>query len=128
MNLSDVTSRAESWTPDEIVAWAIAEFQAILRHLSEQTANVANRGRILVMLRTGRNVSRRAAVDSHAEFIAPQTTRTDTGPAKNAAVDLPVILLLRQEGTAAGWSDAPFWWPLIVTPENMRPTLFAHAK
>jgi hypothetical protein len=108
--------------------WAIAEFQAILRHLSEQTANIANRGRVLVMLRTGRNVSRRAAADSHAEFIAPQTTRTDTGPAKNAAVDLPVILLLRQEGTAAGWSDAPFWWPLIVTPENMRPTLFAHSK
>ena len=26
MNLSDVTSRAESWTPDEIVAWSIAEF------------------------------------------------------------------------------------------------------
>jgi hypothetical protein len=44
-------------------------------------------------------------------------------------VDLPLLLLIRQEGAAnRGWSDAPFWWPVIVTPERMRPTLFAHDR
>jgi hypothetical protein len=82
------------------------------------------------MLRTGRNVSRRTTADTaHAEFNEPDTTRTDGAPARAAAIDLPVLLLIRQEGAAAqGWSDAPFWWPVIVTPLNMRPTLFAHAK
>ena len=110
--------------------WDMKEYQAILRHLSENTQNQANRGRVLIMLRTGRNVSRRtSAPGAHAEFNEPDTTRTDVAPARAAAIDLPVLLLIRQEGDAAqGWSDAPFWWPVIVTPLNMRPTLFAHAK
>jgi hypothetical protein len=110
--------------------WDLKEYQAILRHLSENTQNQANRGRVLIMLRTGRNVSRRtSAAGAHAEFNEPDTTRSDVTPARAAAIDLPVLLLIRQEGAAAqGWSDAPFWWPVIVTPLNMRPTLFAHAK
>lgn len=109
--------------------WDLKEYQAILRHLSENTTNPANRGRVLVMLRTGRNVSRKPSAGAHAEFNEPDTTRTDIDPARLAAVDLPLLMLIRQEGEAArGWSDAPFWWPVLVTPGNMRPTLFAHAK
>jgi len=109
--------------------WNLKEYQAILRYLSESTANPANRGRVLIMLRTGRKVSRKPAEGSHADFNEPDTTRTDIAPARQAAVDLPLLLLIRQEGAAAhGWSDAPFWWPVIVTPERMRPTLFAHDK
>ena len=110
--------------------WNLQEYQAILRHLSQSTPNPANRGRVLIMLRTGRNVSRRtSAAGAHAEFNEPDTTRTDGAPARAAAIDLPVLLFIRQEGAAAQeWSDAPFWWPLIVTPANMRPTLFAHAR
>ncbi len=109
--------------------WNLKEYQAILRHLSENSSNPANRGRVLIMLRTGRNVSRKPSEDSHAEFNEPDTTRTDITPARQAAVDLPLLLLIRQEGAAnRGWSDAPFWWPVIVTPERMRPTLFAHDR
>ncbi|MFA6286980.1 MAG: Z1 domain-containing protein [Opitutaceae bacterium] len=109
--------------------WNLLEHQAILRHLSDSTANPANRGRVLLMLRTGRKVSRKPSEGAHAEFNEPDTTRTDGTPARAAATDLPLLMLIRQEGSAAqGWSDAPFWWPVIYTPENMRPTLFAHAK
>jgi len=109
--------------------WNLLEHQAILRHLSDSTANPANRGRVLLMLRTGRNVSRKPSEKGHADFNEPDTTRTDGTPARAAAIDLPLLMLIRQEGAAAqGWSDAPFWWPVIYTPENMRPTLFAHAK
>ncbi len=109
--------------------WNLQEHQAILRHLSNSTANTANRGRVLLMLRTGRHVSRKPSEGAHAEFNEPDTTRTDGNPARASATDLPLLLLIRQEGAAAqGWSDAPFWWPVIFTPMNMRPTLFAHAK
>ena len=109
--------------------WDLKEYQAILRHLSDNTANPANRGRVLLMLRTGRKVSRKPSEGSHAEFNEPDTTRTDGTPARAAAIDLPLLMLIRQDGAAVqGWSDAPFWWPVIYNPENMRPTLFAHAK
>jgi len=108
--------------------WHLQEHQAILRHLSENTANPANRGRVLLMLRTGRNVARKPGAGSNAEFNEPDSTRNDINPARTAAVDLPLLMLIRQEGVTDGWTGAPFWWPVIYTPENMRPTLFAHAK
>ncbi len=119
-----------NFAPGKEDTWDLKEYQAILRHLSENTGNRTNRGRVLVTLRTGRNVSRKTtAIGAHAEYNEPTTTRTDGVPARAAAIDLPVLLLIRQEGAVAqGWSDAPFWWPVIVTPENMRPTLFAHDK
>lgn len=118
-----------NFSPGYEDTWDLKEYQAILRHLSESTVNPANRGRVLIMLRTGRNVSRRTSAEgAHAEFNEPDTTRTDIVPARAAATDLPLLLLIRQEGTAQGWSDTPFWWPVIITPERMRPTLFAHAK
>lgn len=108
--------------------WNLREYQAILRYLCDKSPNQSNRDRVLLMVRTGRNVSRKPAKTSHAEFNPPDTTRTDLDPARQAAIDSPLLLLIRQEGTAEGWSDAPFWWPVIVTPERMRPTLFAHDK
>lgn len=108
--------------------WNVLEYQAILRHLSDSTANPANRGRVLLMLRTGRNVARKPGPGSNAEFNEPDSTRNDITPARNAAVDLPLLMLIRQEGVAEGWTGAPFWWPVIYMPENMRPTLFAKSK
>jgi hypothetical protein len=117
-----------SFAPGYEDTWDLTEYQAILRHLSESTANPANRGRVLLMLRTGRNVSRKPGAGSNAEFNEPDSTRNDITPARTAAVDLPLLMLIRQEGVAEGWMGAPFWWPVIYTPANMRPTLFAHAK
>jgi hypothetical protein len=108
--------------------WDLHEYQAILRHLSESTSRPANRGRVLLMLRTGRNVARKPGIGSNADYNEPDSTRNDITPARTAAVDLPLLMLIRQDGVAEGWTDAPFWWPVIYTPENMRPTLFAHAK
>jgi hypothetical protein len=108
--------------------WNLLEHQAILRHLSDATANPANRGQVLLMLRTGRNVSRKPGPGSNAEFNEPDSTRNDITPARAAATALPVLMLIRQEGLADGWTGAPFWWPVIYLPESMRPTLFAKSK
>ena len=36
----------------------------------------------------------------------------------------PVLMLLRQNGTAEGWKDAPFYWPVLINPAFQRPLLF----
>jgi hypothetical protein len=80
------------------------------------------------MIRTGRNVSRKPGPGSNAEFNEPDSTRNDIGPARTAATVLPLLMLIRQEGLADGWTGAPFWWPVIYLPEAMRPTLFAKSR
>ncbi len=126
--LAGIAPAFVSFAPGYEDTWNLTEYQAILRHLSESTANPANRGRVLLMLRTGRNVSRKPGPGSNAEYNEPDSTNNDITPARAAAVDLPLLMLIRQNGVSAGWTGAPFWWPVIYTPEKMRPTLFAHAK
>ncbi|HKV93108.1 MAG TPA: Z1 domain-containing protein [Candidatus Angelobacter sp.] len=106
--------------------WDPEEYKAILRHMSESSTNADVRGRVFVLVRTGRNLSRLVKRGSHAEFSdAPDTTRTEGSIARRFAQDIPVLMMIRENGTAEGWRDCPFWWPVIVPPANMRTTLFA---
>jgi len=37
----------------------------------------------------------------------------------NLAIDVPVLMLLRQNGNESdGWRGLPFWWPVVVTPKT----------
>jgi len=106
--------------------WSLDEYKAILRHLT----NEAKQQTVYLLVRTGRGLARTVASTSHAEFSdAPDTTRTDSSVARNAAVKLPVLTLIRQNGSQLqGWRDCAFWWPVITTPANTRTTLFAHDR
>jgi hypothetical protein len=128
--LERVDPTFEQFEPGYEDRWSLDEYRAILRHLSESSPNPHTRGRVFLLVRTGRNLSRTVSSGSHAEFSdAPDTTRTEGDVARRVATDLPVLMLIRQEGRAQqGWRDCPFWWPVVVTPENMRTTLFAHAR
>ncbi|MBC6111528.1 Z1 domain-containing protein [Pedobacter fastidiosus] len=57
---------------------------------------------------------------------APYTSTTDYKYSmtciKNS--NKPLLMLLRQEGKANGWKDAPFYWPVLVNPAFERPLLF----
>ncbi len=110
--------------------WDAPEYKAILRHLSESCQDTQKRGNVLLLVRTGRNLTRTVKSTSHADFAdAPDTTRTEGVIAKQAAQDLPVLILIRQNGASAqDWRDCPFWWPVIYTPANSRTTLFAHSR
>lgn len=133
--LSDALSLLETinrsfveFSPGYEDTWNLREYQAMLSHLTRATGNPANRDRVMFLVRTGRE---RTRPSDHAQIAhdTPDHPTHDTAVARAAAVDLPVLILLRQEGAAAqGWTDAPFWWPVIILPESMRPTLFAHAK
>lgn len=108
--------------------WNPAEYKAILQHLSHSSQDIAKKGKVLLLVRTGRNVGRLLKGSSHAEYTeTPDTTRTDGSIARAAAINVPVLILLRQNGAEEqDWRGCPFWWPIIMTPANTKTTLFAH--
>jgi len=53
-------------------------------------------------------------------------TETDLAIAKGIAKDIPTLMLLRQDGLEEkGWRGSPFWWSVLVAPENTRTVIFA---
>ncbi len=60
---------------------------------------------------------------------APYTISTDYNYCQHiiSIQNKPLIMLLRQEGRAAGsegWKGAPFYWPVLVNPIFERPLIF----
>ena len=92
------------------------EMLSILDHLTYNTD-----GKLWCLQRTGRNSSR---LRENGKFRdAPDDGRTDK-PAE-IAIDRPALLLFREKGAQAqGWRNAPFYWPLLFTPENTRDGIF----
>lgn len=91
-----------------------------------------NGGKVYVMQRTNRNMSRLRANGSYID--APDDGNTDTAPSRHKAIDAPVIMLLRQNGLKQinpttneniGWNNAPFYWPVLMTQKNITPAMFS---
>ena len=54
---------------------------------------------------------------------APDDGRTDRP--QEIAKDRPALLLFKENGSQdQGWNNAPFYWPLLFTPESARPGIF----
>jgi hypothetical protein len=107
--------------------WDPAEYKAILQHLSENSENPNQRGQVFLLIRTGRNLTRTTATAAFADN--PDTSQREGVLARAAAVDVPALILIRQNGAEEqGWRGCPFWWPVIMAPANARTTLFAHAR
>lgn len=45
--------------------------------------------------------------------------------AQKLAVKEPVIILLQQMGQDVSWNFRPFWWPVLVAPNNVHKTMYA---
>ena len=107
--------------------WDAEEYKAILSHLSLNSENLAQRGKVFIIIRTGRTLSRTVET---AEFSDnPDTSQREGAMARAVATDIPVLIMIRQNGAELqGWRGCPFWWPVILTPANMRTTLFAHTR
>ncbi len=72
----------------------------------------------------GRNL--RAFQENGEPMDAPYTSTTDYQYGLDCIKqsNKPFLMLLRQNGTAVGWKDAPFYWPVLVNPVFERPLLF----
>jgi hypothetical protein len=107
--------------------WDADEYKAILQHLSDKSLDQSQRGKVFLLLRTGRNLSRTTPTADFADN--PDTSQREGAMARAVAINIPVLMLIRQNGTEAqGWKDCPFWWPVILTPANARTTLFASRR
>ncbi|MDG6999858.1 MAG: hypothetical protein JRN15_12165 [Nitrososphaerota archaeon] len=101
---------------------------AALTHMSNSSDNSSQRGHVWCLVRKDRNISRTVGTGSHAFYSdAPDTTRTEGNVARQTAVDIPMLIMLRQNGEEdKGWHGAPFYWPVIVAQQNIRTAIFAH--
>jgi len=89
-------------------------------------------GKIYAIHRLNRDISR---IRANGGWIdAPDDGRTDTQPSREKAQDAPVIMFLKQNGAVRkdeatgqniGWNGAPFYWPVLMTQNNIDPVMFA---
>lgn len=89
-------------------------------------------GKIYAIHRLNRDMSR---IRANGGWIdAPDDGRTDTQPSRDKAQDAPVIMFLKQNGAVRkdkatgqniGWNGAPFYWPVLMTQNNIDPVMFA---
>jgi hypothetical protein len=92
---------------------------------SKNAENDETRGKVWCLVRTERELSR--IKESDGSFSdAPDTGTTDTSPAREIAVDIPALILIRQKGSSEiGWRGWPFWWPVLIAPQRTATMVFA---
>lgn len=80
--------------------------------------------KILIHYADNRNMSR---IRENGKYIdSPDDGHSDIAPSRIAAADYPVLMLLRQNGLKEdGWRDTPFYWPVLIVPENIKKVMYA---
>jgi hypothetical protein len=96
---------------------------AALEHLSRTCKKANLKGKVWLLVARDRNVAR---YREEGRFSNAPDTKQQKDLAKTKADDIPVLMLLRQNGDEAkGWRGLPFWWPVIVTPRSGITAIFA---
>ena len=87
--------------------------------------------KLYALHREDRNMTR--IRDNGAYVDAPDDGRTDTKPSRDKAFNQPVLMLLKQNGDKVldengsniGWNNTPFYWPVVMTQQNLDTVMFA---
>jgi len=96
---------------------------AALEHLSQTSVDITKRGKVLLLVARDRNVAR---YREEGRFSNAPDTKQQADLARDNAIDIPVLMLLRQNGGVdKGWRDLPFWWPVVVPPKSAVTSIFA---
>lgn len=105
----------------------IKEMLCALEYCTDKSNN-----KVYVLHRKDRKMSRIRANGGWVD--APDDGRTDLTPARNKAQDAPVIMFIRQNGNKdidsktgenIGWNNAAFYWPVLLTQQNLPPVMYA---
>jgi hypothetical protein len=105
--------------------WDIKVFKASMEFLSLNTNDQNQKGRVWCLVRRDRNLSR-IKPESGSFSDAPDTPRTEGAIAKEKAIDIPMLMLFKQNGKEeGGWRGASFWWPVLVAPQNTPIVIYA---
>lgn len=96
---------------------------ATLEHLSMTARQPSLQGKVWIFGARDRRLARKREEGRYSN--APDT-KQQALKAHSLAADVPVLVLLRQDGREEdGWRGLPFWWPVIVTPTSAPTTVFA---
>ena len=99
---------------------------AALEHLSRTSKNPKLKGKVLLLAAIDRNVAR---YREEGRYSNAPDTKQQKDLARTKAEDIPVVMMLRQNGDEGkGWRGLPFWWPVVVTPRTSATVLFATAE
>jgi hypothetical protein len=94
-----------------------------LEHLSRTCKKPQLKGKVWLLTARDRNVAR---YREEGRFSNAPDTKQQKDSARAKADDIPVLMMLRQNGEEAkGWRGLPFWWPVIVTPRAAATAIFA---
>ena len=102
--------------------WDINDMVTPLEHLTYDTD-----GMVLVAVRGDRNLSREREniFDKRGRFIDAPEAGGEIKIDKKNAIDRPVLVLLKQNGSKdLGWRGTAFYWPVLTTPQNMNAGIF----
>ena len=102
--------------------WDINDMVTPLEHLTYDTD-----GMVLVAVRGDRNLSREREniFDKRGRFIDAPEAGGEIKIDKKNAIDRPVLVLLKQNGSKdLGWRGTAFYWPVLTTPQNMKAGIF----
>jgi Z1 domain len=96
---------------------------AALEHLARTCKKPNLKGKVSLLVARDRDVAR---YREEGRFSNAPDTKQQKDLAWATAADIPVLMLLRQNGgEAKGWRGLPFWWPVIVTPRSGITAIFA---
>ncbi|WP_419726414.1 Z1 domain-containing protein [Terrisporobacter petrolearius] len=89
--------------------------------------NYVSKGKVHLIVREGRD-TKKYTPGAGRLMNSPDNGTQDGIPAKRMAIHNPSLILIKQNGKSDeeyGWSGAPFWWPVLVTPKNVKSTVYA---
>jgi len=108
----------EEDTDDERKAYV-----AVLELLSRKSKDEKLRDQVFLIAASKRDVVR---IRDSGRFSDAPDTKQQGSRAKEKAKTVPVLMLMRQEGSKdQGWQGLPFWWPVIVVPQDAVTCVFA---
>ena len=97
--------------------WDVEEMVGILEWALD------GRQSLYCLRRENRELSRYRGNGAFAN--APDDGRIDLVPARARAIDVPVLMFIRENGSVEnGWRGTPFYWPVLLVQQNVRSAIY----
>lgn len=102
---------------NEGLEWDVEEMISVLEWALDQNQE------LICLHREGRDMSRLRANGAFVD--APDDGHSDIAPSRRRAIDLPVLMLIKENGEEKqGWRGTPFYWPVLLIQKNVRPAIY----
>jgi len=107
----------------DAIDWDFEEMIACLEYCLQNISD----NKIYAMVRGIPNLRELSRKRTNGSFIdSPDYGREDVAPSKAKAIDRPVIMFIKQKGDKdKGWHDAPFYWPVLMTQQNLTAAVYS---